>query len=248
MCEILGEEKNSPSLAGQEERSASHVDRFSDPAQGHLCGDGIAGGLEGGLHHLCGKGPAGEDVAGDVAGAEVASERPRQVVQAGLAGGVGVVGDGGHADAVDAADVDDAGRVRGRRRRLQQRQAQLRQREDALQVEREHFRPGRVRVRVDVGAPGRPGVVDQHVQAGRLELREPRHERLALGQVLKVGWEGVRRAAAFIALLRRVELRRRRRARCRVSSRQVHFGAVGHEAFGNHAADAFGAWSESVSG
>lgn len=161
------------------------------------------------------------------------------MVQAGLARGVGNVGHGGHADAVDAADVDHAGRILLAGDLFEQRQAQLRQGEDAVQVERQHLVPRLVRIRVDIGAPGRAGVVDQHVQAVGLEGRQAPHDVLNLLEVLEVAGQGVRGAA--VAGDGR-ELGGGRGAGRGVAAVEVDLGAVFDEALGDHEADALGAW------
>lgn len=161
------------------------------------------------------------------------------MVQAGLARGVGDVGHGGHADAVDATDMDQAGRVVLAGGLFEQRQAQLRQGEDAVQVERQDLVPRVVRERVDVGAPGRAGVVDQHVQAAGLEVRQAAHEVLHLGEVLEVAGQGMR--GASIAR-ERGELGGGGGAGGSIAAVEVDFGAVFDEALGDHATDAFGAW------
>lgn len=160
------------------------------------------------------------------------------MVQAGLARRVGVVGERGHAHAVDAADVYDARGVVLAAGPLEQRQAQLRQGEGALQVEREELGPRRVRVRVDVGAPGGPGVVDEDVQAAGLEAGQLGRERLALVEVLEVGGQRVDRAREA---RERLEVGDGGVAGGRVAARDVDFGAVGDEACCYHAADALGA-------
>lgn len=165
-------------------------------------------------------------------------------MQAGLARGVGNVGHGGHADAVDAAEVDHAGRVVLAGDLFEQRQAQLRQGKDTVQVERQDLVPRVVRERVDVGTPSRAGVVDQHVQAGRLEVRQAAHEVLHLREVLQVAGQGVRGAAVAGE---RGELGGGGGAGGGIAAVEVDLGAVFDEALGDHAADAFGAWRE-VSG
>lgn len=93
------------------------------------------------------------------------------MVQPGLGGAIRIVLHGRDAEGVDAADVDDPGR--GRRLGallLEERDEQLRQGEDALEVEGQQLRPGGVRVRLEGLPPCGARVVDQHVEARGLGL------------------------------------------------------------------------------
>src|SRR4029077_11300119 len=104
-------------------------------------------------------------VDGDVPGPEFAGEYAGELVQAGLAGRVGVCVELGHAQAVDAADVDHPGRVIGRAGRLEQRQERPGQVERRLEVEVDDLVPAVGRELLERGAPVGAGVVDQDVDA-----------------------------------------------------------------------------------
>lgn len=230
--------KNSPCSTRQEQTGTRHVLGRANPPQRQLAPNILAGRVECRPHHLCRKRPARQHVAGDVSRPQLLGQHARHVVQAGLARGVGNVGHGGHADAVDAAEVDHAGRVLLAGNLFEQRQTQLRQGEDAVQVERQDLVPRVVRERVDVGAPGRAGVVDQHVQAVGFEGRQAAHEVLHLREVLEVAGQGVRGAAVAGD---GGEFGGGGGAGRSVAAVEVDFGAVFDEALGDHAADALSA-------
>ncbi|KAF7542658.1 hypothetical protein G7046_g10131 [Stylonectria norvegica] len=63
--------ENSPSLARQKDARASHILGQPNPPERHLATDDISGRLQRRLHHLGGKGPARQHVAGEVPGAQV---------------------------------------------------------------------------------------------------------------------------------------------------------------------------------
>lgn len=122
-------------------------------------------------------------------------------MQTGLARAVRIVFETRHPQRVDATNVDDArgiapscGLVGGALRWLgclfQQRREELREREDALQVQREKLGPGMVRVRVKRLAPSGARVVDEDVQTVWLALGEGGRKRLAGVEGLEVSGQG----------------------------------------------------------
>lgn len=151
----------------QEQARAGGILRRADAAERVRLRDRIPSRVEDSTHHLGRKRPASKSVNRDPARAQRHSKCARQMVQPGLGGAVGVVLHGRDAEGVDAADVDDArGGGRGRclgALLLEQRDEQLRQGEDALEVEGQQLRPGGVRVRLEGLPPCRARVVDEHV-------------------------------------------------------------------------------------
>jgi DNA topoisomerase IB len=150
--------------AGAEvDRDPGHILGAADPAQRGRGRDLVTERGQGGGHHLRLERPGRDRVDRDVLRPQLPGQHPGQLVQPGLGRRVGVDGQGRDLQAVDAADVDDAGRVVGRARRLQQRQERPDQEERRLQVQVDQLVPGRLGVLRQRGAPGRAGVVDQDV-------------------------------------------------------------------------------------
>jgi hypothetical protein len=194
-----------------------------------------------------------------------------QLVQPGLGARVRKRLERGHPDAVDGPDVDHARRVHAPLVArlgggLEQRRQQLREGEDAVQVQRQHTRPRAVRVLVVGRAPIAAAVVDQHVQlyrrrqppslvntllltnpgAGKkrrtlLTLAELPRQRFDLVELVKVRRDGVRLAAPTRPSARLVELAAGGGAGGGVARRHIHLGAVGDVPLADHAADALGA-------
>lgn len=123
-------------------------------------------------------------------------------------------------------------------RGLEQRGELLRERKHALQVQREQLGPGLVRVAVVGLAPGGARVVDEHVQLG-LARRELLGEALAFRERGEVRGQRDGRVRAHAG--QRVELGAGGCAGFGVARGDVDLGAVDHEGFRDHAADAFGA-------
>jgi hypothetical protein len=92
-------------------------------------------------------------------------EVPGELVHGRLRRRVGVGLEGRHLDAVDRADVDHPRRRLGRARLLQERQQELGDVEDALDVDVEHAVPGLAVLLGEGDAPVRASVVHQDVEA-----------------------------------------------------------------------------------
>lgn len=122
-------------------------------------------------------------------------QHPTQLVQAGFARAVTERLKGRHADTVDGADVDHARRVAGRGSGLEEGRDELRDGEDAGQVQREDPRPSRVRELVVRRAPVGAGVVDQDVEFGFV-LPELVDHPLAVFEFVEIGGDGVGAALA----------------------------------------------------
>src|ERR1700760_4392972 len=99
--------------AAEEDGDAGHVVRAADAAQRGRRRDLVAPGGQGVLHHLGLERTGGDRVDRDVARAELTGQDPGELVQAGLAGRVGVGVERRDLQAVDAAHVDHPGRVVG---------------------------------------------------------------------------------------------------------------------------------------
>lgn len=193
---------------------------------------------------------ARDAVAGDPVPAEAAGEVAAQVVQRRLRRRVRERLVRGHTQALhradlrraprpsaptsraqsstDGAHVDDPRRVPERAAvppalrggSAEEREAELGEREHALDVQREDLRPRRVRVVVDARAPRRACVVDEDVQRGLARgelLREP----LRLGELLQVCGQRDARARR-----ERVQLRGGRVAVLHGARGDVDLGAV----------------------
>lgn len=145
--------KHSPRPPAKEQARPGDVLGRADPPHGVRLGQRVARGVEHGRHHLAGEGPARERVDVDAPGPQRDRRRPGQVVQAGLGRAVRVVLERGDAEGVDAADVDHArggARAGGGGGPREERDEELGEGEDALEVEGQEFRPGVVRVGCEV--------------------------------------------------------------------------------------------------
>jgi hypothetical protein len=123
-------------------------------------------------------------------GPELAGEHPGELVQAGLAGRVGVDGKLWYLQAVDAADVDHPGRVVGGSSRLEQRQERPGEIERRLEVEVDDLVPGATGKVRQGRAPGGAGIVDQDVDSilGPADLGGQPDAFLLAGQVGREGY------------------------------------------------------------
>lgn len=87
-----------------------------------------------------------------------------QVVQTRLTGTVRKRLERRNAQSIDTPDVDNSGRIARRRSVLQQRGDQLRDVEDAVEIQCKDSRPGRRWVFIVRGTPVRTRVVDKDVE------------------------------------------------------------------------------------
>jgi len=235
-----------PSLARQEQTRPRRIRRCPDPPQRiRLPHRVLPDAIHQRLQHLTRKRPAGERVARDPPRRERDGQMPAQMMQPGLGRAVRVVLHDGNPQGVDGPYVDYPARVDDgvpllHRGGLQQRDEELRQREDPLQVEGQDFRPTGVRVGVEGGAPGGAAVVDEDVQL-LLPGGDGVGEAPALGLLAQVGGdrdgaaargegggEGVQLGGGFIAVRGG-------------AGGDVDFCAGGDEALRYHAPDAFAA-------
>lgn len=202
------ERNDLPSPSTQKQTSPGHILRRPNPSQRIRLGELVPDRIEHRLHHLGREGPACEGIHRDAPGAQGDGQGPRELVETGLAGAVGVVLQMGDAEGVDGPYVDDprtsttstTAAARGSSssssycRLFQNRGEELGQGEDALEVEGQELGPGVVRVCVEGLAPGGARVVDKDVEAwagGTAELGgEFCGEGFAGVEGLEVGREG----------------------------------------------------------
>ena len=159
-------------------------------------------------------------------------QNPTQMMQSSLARRVRKRLEIRHPQPIHAANVNHPSRLAALARLLQQRRQQLRDGKHPLQVERQDAAPRRIRVLLVRRAPVAARVVDQHVQL-LLAPAQLGRQLLAVGLLVEVGRDGV-----GLALAQRVELPAGGLAGGGVARRYVHDGAVLHEAFADHTADA----------
>jgi hypothetical protein len=159
----------------------------------------------------------------------------------------------GDAQAVDAANVDYTRGVRGGRRSDEERGEELREREDAREVEGQDACPCRGGVGGVGRAPVGTAVVHQYIELC-LTLASPRSQRREdvdvlrtpspflelVGELLQIFLlVEIRRDEVGFPFSQRIQLRTSLFARGGVARGYIDVCAVGHEAFADHAADAF---------
>ncbi len=154
----------------------------------------------------------------------------RQVMYRSLARRIGIRFQKRLQDAVNRADVHHPRRIVLARRRLQQRQQSLRQKEDRLQIDVHQLVPAFFGVFLQRFGPGSSCIVDQEIELGfaRLDVVGQRLHFVHLPQIVRHGNAG----AEFRKLLRRA------RAGIRLARGDVDLHPVLHEPARDHQADA----------